>query len=207
MHAPWDLGFQGAFRCESVTELEKRKEVYAMPTSAKAHTIDELTEQLANAKLIVLTDYRGLRVADLQDLRTNLRKNGGEIRVAKNTLTRIAAENAGISGLEPFLEGPLAIGLSNDDIVAFSKSLSDFARTSRILTIRGGVLDKNFITAEQVEAISTLPSKEVLQAKLLGLLQSPMARTVGVLSGPSRSIAYVLQARADQLGNTAMAAD
>ena len=178
-----------------------------MPTAAKAHTIDELTEQLANAKLIVLTDYRGLRVADLQDLRTNLRKSGGEIRVAKNTLTRIAAENAGITGLEPFLEGPLAIGLAFDDIVGFSKSLSDFARTSRILTIRGGVLDKNFITAEQVEAISTLPSKEVLQAKLLGLLQSPMARTVGVLSGPSRSIAYVLQARADQLGSTAMAAD
>jgi len=178
-----------------------------MPTTAKAHTIDELTEQLANATLIVLTDYRGLRVADLQDLRTNLRKNGGEIRVAKNTLTRIAAENAGITGLEPFLEGPLAIGFSSEDIVGFSKSLSDFARMSRILTIRGGVLDKTFITAEQVEAISTLPSKEVLQAKLLGLLQSPMARTVGVLSGPSRSVAYLLQSRADQLGETAMAAD
>ncbi len=178
-----------------------------MPTSAKAQTIDELTEQLANARLIVLTDYRGLRVADLQDLRTNLRKSGGEIRVAKNTLTRIAAENAGIAGLEPHLEGPLAIGLVSEDIVGFTKSLSDFARTSRILTIRGGVLDKNFISAEQVEAISTLPSKEVLQAKLLGLLQSPMARTVGVLSGPSRSIAYVLQARADQLGGTAIAAD
>jgi large subunit ribosomal protein L10 len=178
-----------------------------MPTSAKAQTIDELSEQLANAKLIVLTDYRGLRVADLQDLRTNLRKSGGEIRVAKNTLTRIAAENAGIEGLEPLLEGPLAIGLATDDIVGFTKSLSDFARTSRILTIRGGVLDKNVITAEQVEAISTLPSKEVLQAKLLGLLQSPMARTVGVLSGPSRSLAYLLQARADSLGDTAMAAD
>ena len=178
-----------------------------MPTSAKAQTIDELTEQMANAKLIVLTDYRGLRVADLQDLRSNLRKSGGEIRVAKNTLTRIAAENAGITGLEPFLVGPLALGIASDDIVGFSKSLSDFARTSRILTIRGGVLDKNFITAEQVESISTLPSKEVLQAKLLGLLQSPMARTVGVLSGPSRSIAYVLQARSDQLGSTAMAAD
>jgi large subunit ribosomal protein L10 len=178
-----------------------------MPTTAKAHTIDELSEQLANAKLIVLTDYRGLRVADLQDLRTSLRKNGGEIRVAKNTLTRIAAENAGIAGLEPFLEGPLALGIASDDIVAFTKSLSDFARTSRILTIRGGVLDKNFITAEQVEAISTLPTKEVLQAKLLGLLQSPMARTVGVLSGPSRSVAYLLQARADELGGTAMAAD
>lgn len=178
-----------------------------MPTTAKAHTIDELSEQLANAKLIVFTDFRGLRVSDLQDLRTNLRKNGGEIRVAKNTLTRIAAENAGITGLEPYLEGPLALGLSGDDIVGFSKSLADFARTSRILTIRGGVLDKNFITAEQVEAISTLPSKEVLQAKLLGLLQSPMTRTVGVLSGPSRSLAYLLQARADDLGGTAMAAD
>lgn len=178
-----------------------------MPTTAKAHTIDELTEQIANAKLIVLTDYRGLRVSDLQDLRSNLRKCGGEIRVAKNTLTRIAAEKAGITGLESYLEGPLALGLAHDDIVGFSKTLSDFARTSRILTIRGGVLDKNFITAEQVEAISTLPSKEVLQAKLLGLLQSPMARTVGVLSGPSRSVAYLLQARADELGGTAMAAD
>lgn len=178
-----------------------------MPTTAKAHTIDELTEQLGNAKLIVLTDYRGLRVSDLQELRTNLRKSGGEIRVAKNTLTRIAAENAGITGLEPHLEGPLALGIANDDIVAFSKSLSDFARTSRILTIRGGVLDKQFISAEHVEAISTLPSKEQLQAKLLGLLQSPMSRTLSVLTGPSRSVAYVLQARADQLAGGAAAAD
>ncbi len=178
-----------------------------MPTKAKANTIDELSEQISNAKLIVLTDYRGLRVSDLQELRINLRKSGGEIRVAKNTLTRIAAENAGITGLDSYLEGPLALGIANDDIVGFSKTLSDFARTSRVLTIRGGVLDNNFISAEQVEAISTLPSKEVLQAKLLGLLQSPMARTVGVLSGPSRSVAYLLQARADELGGTAMAAD
>jgi large subunit ribosomal protein L10 len=179
-----------------------------MPTTAKAHTIDELTEQLANAKLIVLTDYRGLRVADLQDLRTNLRKSGGEFRVAKNTLTRIAAEQAGITGLDPFLEGPLALGIANEDIVGFTKSLSDFARTSRILTIRGGVLDKVVINADQVEAISTLPSKEQLQSKLLGLLQSPMARTLAVLSGPSRSFAYVLNARAGQLGDgEALAAD
>lgn len=178
-----------------------------MPTSAKAQTIEDLTEQFTNAKLIVLTDYRGLRVSDLQDLRTNLRKNGGEIRVAKNTLTRIAAENAGITGLESYLEGPLALGIAHDDIVAFSKTLTDFARTSRILTVRGGVLDKNVIGAEQVEAIATLPSKEQLQGKLLGLLQSPMSRTLSVLSGPSRSVAYLLQARADQLGGGAVAAD
>lgn len=178
-----------------------------MPTTAKAQTIDELTEQLTNAKLIVLTDYRGLRVADLQDLRGNLRKSGGEFRVAKNTLTRIAAENAGITGLESYLEGPLALGIASDDIVGFTKSLSDFARTTRILTIRGGVLDKNVIDARQVEAIATLPSKEQLQGKLLGLLQSPLARTLAVLSGPSRSAVYVLNARAGQLGSEAMAAD
>ena len=178
-----------------------------MPTLAKARTIEELSEKLSNAKLIVLTDYRGLRVADLQDLRTNLRKSGGEIRVAKNTLTRIAAEHAGITGLDPHLEGPLAIGIANDDMVAFAKTLSDFARVSRVLTIRGGVLDKAFIDANQVEAISTLPSKEQLQGKLLGLLQSPLSRTLSVLNGPSRSVAYVLQARADQLGGGSAAAD
>lgn len=177
-----------------------------MPTSAKAQTIEQLTEQLTNAQLVVLTDYRGLSVASLQDLRTNLRKSGGEFRVAKNTLTRIAAENAGITGLESYLEGPLAIGFVNEDIVGFTKTLSDFARTSRVLTIRAGVLDKNVIGADQVEAISTLPSKEQLQGKLLGMLQSPMARTLSVLNGPSRSVAYVLQARADQLGES-MAAD
>ncbi|MCO5223654.1 MAG: 50S ribosomal protein L10 [Thermomicrobiales bacterium] len=178
-----------------------------MPTTAKAKTIDELTEQLTEAQLIVITDYRGLRVADLQELRSNLRKNGGEFRVAKNTLTRIAAERAGINGLDPYLDGPLALGLAHDDIVGFTKALSDFAKSSRILTIRGGVLDKNFIDSDQVEAISTMPSKDVLQGKLLGLLQSPMARTVGVLGGPSRSMAYLLQARADQIGGEALAAD
>ena len=178
-----------------------------MPTQEKAEAIDELAEQLSRAKLAILTDYRGLDVTGLQGLRATLRPLNAEFKIAKNTLTRIASEKAGIEGLTPMLEGPLALGIANDDIVGFTKALSDFARTSRILTIRGGVLDKNVISADQVEAISTLPSKEQLQAKLLGLLQSPMARTLSVLNGPSRSVAYVLQARADQLGGEAMAAD
>jgi large subunit ribosomal protein L10 len=179
-----------------------------MPTKAKAQTIEELTELFESAKLIVLTDYRGLNVTDLQGLRRSLRPIDGEFRIAKNTLTRIAAENAGIDGLEPVLEGPLAIGVANGDIVGFAKAINDFVRTSRVLTVKGGVLDKRFISASQVEGISTLPSKEVLQATLLGLFKSPMRNTVSVLSGPSRSLAYVLNARAEQLGGTeAMAAD
>jgi len=179
-----------------------------MPTKAKAQTIEELTEQLENAKLIVLTDYRGQKVTDLQGLRRNLRPIDGEFRIAKNTLTRIAAEKAGIEGLEPVLEGPLAIGIANGDIVGFAKAINDFVRTSRVLTVKGGVLNKRFITASQVEGISSLPSKEVLQATLLGVFKAPMRNTVSVLSGPSRSLAFVLNARAGQLGETeAMAAD
>lgn len=178
-----------------------------MPTPQKATAIDELTDSLQRAQLAVLTDYRGLKVGDLQALRSTLRPLGSEFHIAKNTLTRIAAERVGIDGLAPVLEGPLALVLAYDDVVGTSKAISDFARTSRILTIKAGVLNHQVIPASDVEALATMPSREVLQAKLLGLMVSPMARTVGVLSGPSRSIAYLLQARADQLGGVAQAAD
>jgi large subunit ribosomal protein L10 len=180
-----------------------------MPTAKKAQTIDEIADQLERASLIVVTDYRGLTMTELQTLRGTLRPHGGEFRIAKNTLTRIAAERVGIEGLEPVLEGPLALGLAYDDVVGFAKAVSDFARMSRILTVRGGIIERRFISAEEVEALSTLPSKEVLQATLLGMFKSPMRRTVSVLSGPSRSMAYLLQARADHMqgGDQAMAAD
>lgn len=179
-----------------------------MPTPQKAAVIKELTDQLSRAKLAVLTDFRGLGVSELQGLRATLRPFNAEFRIAKNTLTRVASERAGISGLEPTLEGPLAILLAYDDIVGPSKAITDFARTSRILTVKGGVLGNRFISAADVEALASMPSRQELLGKLLGLMVSPMARTVGVLSGPSRSLAYVLQARADQLGGSlAEAAD
>ncbi len=174
-----------------------------MPTVQKARTIDELTDQLSRAKLAILTDYRGLKVADLQGLRTTLRPLGAEFRIAKNTLTRIAADRVGITGLEGVMDGPLAIALVYDDIVGASKAMSDFARTSRVLTIKGGVIDNRFINAGDVESLATMPPREVLLAKFVGLLASPMARTVGVLSGPSRSLAYLLKAREEQLGGGA----
>ncbi|MGE3797266.1 MAG: 50S ribosomal protein L10 [Thermomicrobiales bacterium] len=179
-----------------------------MPTAKKAGTIEELAAQMSGANLVVLTDYRGLKVGDLQGLRAALRAFDGEFRIAKNTLTRIAAEQAGIEGLDPVLEGPLALGIANGDIVGFAKTINDFVRTSRILTIKGGVLDKKYISPAQVEGISSLASKEVLQAQLLGMLKAPQRNLVSVLSGPARSVAYVLNARAEQLGDSsALAAD
>ena len=171
-----------------------------MPTPQKAATIDELTDRLTRAKLTIVADYRGLSVGDLQGLRGNLRPLGAEFRVAKNTLTTIAAGRAGIDGIESLLEGPTALVLAYDDPVQTSKIVSDFARTSRILTVRGGVMANRLVSAPDVEAIATLPSREELQGRLVGLLASPMVRTLGVLSGPSRSIAYLLQARIDDLG-------
>jgi large subunit ribosomal protein L10 len=174
-----------------------------MPTAQKAHAIDEIAESLQRAQLAVLTDYRGLKVGDLQALRSTLRPFGAEFHIAKNTLTRLAAERVGIEGLEPMLVGPLALLLAYDDVVGASKAITDFARTSRILTVKAGVLNSRVISAADVEALATMPSREVLLGKLLGMLASPMVRTVGVLSAPSRSLAYVLQARADQLSEAA----
>jgi large subunit ribosomal protein L10 len=177
-----------------------------MPTPEKSQTIAELSDQLAKATLVIVTDYRGLKVADLQALRGNLRPTGAEFRVAKNTLTRIAAEQAGVSGLDDLLEGPSALVFAYTDPVQSAKAISDFVRSSRVLAIKGGVMGDRAVSAAEVEAIATLPSREELIAKLLGMLISPMSRAMGVLTGPSRSMVYLMNARAGQFEEAAPAA-
>ena len=177
-----------------------------MPTTRKGTQIEELKEQLGRAELTIVTDYRGLTVTQLQDLRARLKPLDAEFKIAKNTLTRIAAEAVGINGLEPTLEGPTAIMLAYGDIVAPAKVINEFVRTSRILTVKSAVLGTQVLPAKDVEAIATLPSREELLGKLVNLLASPMARTVGVLSGPSRSLVYLANARVGQLGGAPEAA-
>jgi large subunit ribosomal protein L10 len=181
-----------------------------MPTAQKAATIDELTDQLTRAELTIVTDYRGLGVGALQTLRGNLRPIDAEFRIAKNTLTTIAAGRAGIDGLDGLLAGPTALVLAYGDPVRASKVVTDFVRSSRILTVRGGVMNHRLVSAPDIEAIATLPSREELLGRLVGMFASPMARVVGVLNGPIRSLPYVLNARAGQLGSgqeEAIAAD
>jgi len=177
-----------------------------MPTPQKATEIAELTDRFERAQLAVIADYRGLSVTQLQDFRGKIRGFDAEFRVAKNTLTRIASENAGVEGLAAQLEGPTAILFAYGDVVAPAKALGDFARTSRILTVRAGVMNGQVLTPQDVEAIATLPPREELLGKLVGLLVSPIARTVGVLSGPSRSLAYLLNSRSESLGGGEAAA-
>jgi len=178
-----------------------------MPTAQKAAEIDLLVDRFERAQMTILTDYRGLSVAQLQDLRATLRPVDSEFRVAKNTLVRIAAERAGIEGLETHLEGPTAVLFAFGDVAAPAKAVSDFARTSRILQVKAGLMNGQVLSSGEVEAIATLPPREELLGKLVGMLASPMARTVGVLSGPARSVAYLVNARVESLGGEAEAAD
>lgn len=171
-----------------------------MPTAKKNATVQELQEMLSRATMTVVADYRGLTVADLQGLRTTLRPLGGEARVAKNTLTTIAAERAGVPQLEQHLAGPTMLVVSYADPVPVAKAVGDFVRTSRILQVRGGLTGQRLVDAGQIAAIATLPSREVLLGRVVGQIQAPLYGLVGVLSGAIRQFAYVLQARIDQLG-------
>ncbi len=177
-----------------------------MPTEKKVQEVAEIAELLRNASLAVLTDYRGLSVADLQRLRSELRPHESEFRVMKNTLAGLAADQVGLSDIRPLLEGPTAMVIATAEPVAPAKIVNDFVRTSKILKVKGAVLEGQMIPVEDIERLASLPPREILLGKVVAGIQSPLYGLVGVLSGTIRSLAYVLQARADQLGGTEEAA-
>ncbi len=178
-----------------------------MPTEKKAETISELESRLVNAQLVILADYRGLSVVDLQGLRGQLRGVGAEFAIAKNTLTRIAANNKGITSLDATLEGPTALVFTGDDVVGPSKVINDFVRTSRILKVKGILLQGKAGGAEQVEALATLPPKEVLIATIVGALDSPVTNLVFALDFAVTEFTSLLDARIAQLDSGAEAAE
>lgn len=179
-----------------------------MPTPQKAAQIDALVDSFERSQLTVVANYRGLSVSQLQELRGNLRESNAEFTVAKNTLTRIAAGKVGVEIPGEFLEGPTALMFAYEDVVAPAKALTDFVRSSRVLELKVGLMEGQTFNSSDLEALASLPPREELLGKLVGMLASPMSRVVGVLGGPSRSLAYVLNARAEQLGEeTAAAAD
>ncbi|MCS7245996.1 MAG: 50S ribosomal protein L10 [Thermomicrobium sp.] len=170
-----------------------------MPTPEKARQIDEISDILRSASVAILTDYRGLNVADLTTFRRRLQEQQANVRVVKNTLTRIAAERVGKTNIVSLLEGPTALVHSTGDPVVAAKLTVEFARQSRILTVKGALLGDQLLSAADVEALATLPPREELLAKVVGGLQAPLYGLVSVLSGPIRGLLYVLQARARQL--------
>lgn len=178
-----------------------------MPTEEKARTIDELTQKLRDSKGAVLLDYRGLNVAAITQLRRELGRDEVEFQVAKNTLLRIAADRADVSISPDLLEGPTAVAFGWRDEVAPAKILTEYARRSRgVVSVKGGVIGGRSLSAGDIERVAELPTREVLLARLLGTIQSPLSQTLGILQAPAREVAGLAQALADKLGPSSEAA-
>jgi len=166
----------------------------------KAQIIDRLQESVSKSNVGILTDYRGLSATEITVLRRKLRESGIEYRVVKNTLARFAVERAGRADLVSFFEGPVAIAFGYGDITEPAKVLTDYIGTSKVsLSIKGGFLSESPLTAEDVQVLAKLPSREVLLAKVLGGMQSPVAALINCLTAPLRGIIGGLQARIQQL--------
>src|SRR6185312_7820122 len=169
--------------------------------SEKEEAVDGLIERLTGAEIAVLTEYRGLSVSDLQDLRGRLRSLGVEYVVAKNTLARFAAERTGRTGIVPDLVGPTAIAFGTDP-VATAKALQDYTRVNRTFLLKAALLGDRRIDPKEVEQLATLPPADVLRGRIFGMIVSPLQRTVNMLSAPLASLARLLEARRKQLEET-----
>ena len=165
-----------------------------MPTAEKAQEIKVLEDKLSRAKGAVLADFRGLNVSQITKLRGKLREAGVDYKVSKNTLLGIAAHNVGITGLEESLNGPTSVALSYDDPVLAAKLISDFAKENKSMQIKAGLLNNTAISKEQVMDLANLPSREVLLAQLLSVLNMPLTNLANVLSAPTRNLVYALEA-------------
>lgn len=164
------------------------------PRPEKVAEVQDLEQRLRTSAVVILTDYRGLTVSEIGTLRARLREASLEYRVAKNTLLNRAAEQAGVSGLEPYLVGPTAVVFGHDDPGAPARILQEFIRQYRKLGIKGGVVEGQTLGPDGVQTLATLPTKLELVAKLLGTMQAPLRGLVTVLTGPQRGLVTVLDA-------------
>jgi large subunit ribosomal protein L10 len=173
-----------------------------MPTAKKEATIDELRKRLAASQNLFFTSYAGLTVGQISKLRKELRKDGTTYAVVKNTLFTRAAEGALAEALESILVGPTAVAFAGADPVAPAKALKNFADDVKVLGIKAAYIDGKMVDASQVAALASLPTKQQLQASVLGLLSSPMRGLVGVLAANPAGFVRVLSAREKQLAES-----
>lgn len=169
-----------------------------MPTEAKRETVAALRDEIARTRTFIVSEYRGLKVSELAEIRRSLRKQDVTYHVVKNRLMRIAAEGATGEALDPLLEGPTAIAFGSDE-AGTAKAVLDAVRPfSRIVKIKGGVLGASRIDADGVTELAALPPRPVLQARLAGAIVSPVATMGGLLAAPLRNLAWGLQQLADK---------
>jgi large subunit ribosomal protein L10 len=172
-----------------------------MHRSEKEKVVAELAERLRSTETLIVADYRGLSVTEINDLRGQLLEHGAQFTVVKNTLTRRAAEAAGTDAVLALLDGPTAIAFleSEGDPVAVAKALNAAARETRVLQIRGGILDGQQIGEEEVKSLATLPPTDVLRGQVVGAVTGPLMTVVGLFTAPLRDLVNVIDARIAQL--------
>ena len=169
-----------------------------MARPEKVAVVEEIREKLAAADAAVLTEYRGLKVGELAELRGALRPAGAEFKIFKNTLARRAAEEAGLPDLVPMLGGPTAITFVTGDAVTAAKALRDFAKAHEALIVKGGLLGTRTLSSGDLVALADVPPRDVLLAKLAGAFQAPLVKAAGLFQAFPRNFAYGLKALVDQ---------
>ena len=172
-----------------------------MLKSEKERVVTDLVERLRSSDTFIVADYRGLSVSEIDDVRTRLLEHGARFSVVKNRLTKRAAEEAGVDGLTELLDGPSAIAFVGDgDMVAVAKALSETARRTRVLTIKGGILQGSPMDAAQVEELAALPPADVLRGQVLAAIVAPLSAIARLVNAPLQNLVGLLDARVEQLG-------
>ena len=173
-----------------------------MPVSKqkKQETIEELKEMLGRSKAVILSNYRGLTAQQMSQLRNRLRPFGSKMLVAKNTLVMKSLEELGLPQPEDLLQGPTALSMIFGELNQPVRALLDFARETDVLKVKGGLMGAYLMSVQEVQMLPQLPALEVLRAQALGGVASPVSGFIGVLDGALRGLLYVLNARAEQMG-------
>jgi large subunit ribosomal protein L10 len=169
------------------------------PRPEKVAVVDEVRQRLSDAPAALLTEYRGLKVGEIADLRRSLRAAGGDYKIYKNTLVRFAARDLGLE-LEELLTGPTGIAFAREDAVGVARALRDFGRANPALVLKGGVLGSRPLSADQARALADVPPREVLLARLAGGLAAPLQQLAGLLQALPRNLAYGLSALLESKG-------
>ena len=177
----------------------------AITREKKEDILNEYVEQLKDSEAIIITGYRGMKVTDIQQLRARIREADGSYAVVKNTLARRALKENGWPDLDEMLTGPVGIGFCHHNVPGVAKAITDFAKKNEQISVRGGVMGVRVIDENAVKRLADLPSIEVLRAQLLGLINAPASRLVGVVAGGVRQLVNVVNAYAEKEQESAAA--
>lgn len=170
----------------------------AITKERKVEVVAQYNEWMSKSQAMFLAEYKGLTMKQIDDLRSKVREAGGEFHIVKNTLGKIAFQSAGLTMPAGFFEGSTAIGFAFHDAPAMAKMLSEYARTSDAFKLKGGYLDRNPISADQVKSLAELPPINVMRAQLMGTILAPASQLARILAEPARQVAAVLKAYAER---------